>query len=58
MFTATKPSNKEQQARDYVCLSTDAKPTTGIVNGSMCLEMNTGKIYVFNEAGSTWVELQ
>ena len=42
---------------EAVCLSTDSKPTTGIANGSMCLEMNTGKIYVFNEAGSAWVEL-
>ena len=40
-----------------VCLSTDSKPTTGIANGSMLLEMNTGKIFVFNEAGSAWVEL-
>jgi len=43
---------------EAVCLSTDTKPTTGIQNGSMCLEMNTGKIYVFNEDASTWVELQ
>lgn len=42
---------------EAVCLSTDSKPTDGIANGSMCLEMNTGKIYVFNEAGSAWVEL-
>ena len=43
---------------DSVCLSTDPKPTDGIANGSMCIEMDTGKIYAFNEAGSAWVELQ
>lgn len=39
------------------CLSTDAKPTTGIANGSLCLEMDTGKIYAFNETASAWVEV-
>ena len=42
---------------EAVCLSTDSKPTTGIANGSMCIEMDTGKIYAFNEAGSAWIEL-
>ena len=58
MFSRSKYANKELSAQDYVCLSTDAPlPTDGIVNGSMCLEMDTGKFYVFNEAGSTWIEL-
>ena len=42
---------------EAACLSADAKPTTGIANGSICIEMDTGKIYMFNEAGSAWVEL-
>ena len=57
MFTSTKYANKEQSAKDYVCVSTDTKPTDGITNGSMCLEMDTGKIYAFNEAASTWIEV-
>lgn len=57
MFTSTKYANKEKSAKDYVCVSTDAKPTDGITNGSMCLEMDTGKIYAFNEAASTWIEV-
>lgn len=40
-----------------VCLSTDAKPTTGIANGSLCLEIDTGKIYAFNGVNSSWVEI-
>lgn len=43
---------------EAVCLSTDSKPTAGIANGSIVIEMNTGKIYMYNEAGTTWVELQ
>ena len=37
--------------------STDSKPTTGIVNGSAFLEVDTGKIFLFNESTSSWVEL-
>lgn len=56
MFSATEYANKNQSAKDYVCLSTDEKPTTGIVNGSSCIEMDTGDIYFFNAAGSAWVK--
>lgn len=37
-------------------LSTDAKPTSGIVTGSVFVEVDTGKAYLFNEAASSWVE--
>ena len=57
MFTSTKYANKDQSAKDYVCLSTDTKPTDGIVNGSMCLEMDTGKFYAYDAAGEQWIEL-
>jgi len=44
-------------------LSTDTKPTNDFVgNGSTFLEMNTGKVYVYNAAETTaanrWIELQ
>ena len=42
---------------ESTCLSTDTKPTDGIANGSICIEMDTGKIYMFNESGSAWVEV-
>lgn len=38
-------------------LSTDTKPLGGAVkNGSVFIEMNTGKIYFYNEAGNAWIE--
>lgn len=43
--------------REYVGLSTDAKPTTGVFNGSTFFEMNTGKVFMFNATSLTWVEL-
>ena len=67
MFTTTKAySDTKNTAADYgqnkirieaACLSTDTKPTDGIANGSLCLEIDTGKIYAYNEDGSAWVEL-
>ena len=37
-------------------LSTDSKPSTNIVMGSKFTECDTGKVYLFNEATSSWVE--
>ena len=61
MFSITNSTyfgNDKILIKEAVCLSTDSKPTTGIANGSMVLEMDSGKIYAYNEAGSAWVELQ
>ena len=38
------------------CLSTDTKPTAGIANGSIMVEVDTGKVFFFNEGAGTWVE--
>lgn len=37
-------------------LSTDAKPSSDIATGSVFIEVDTGKAFLFNEANSTWVE--
>ena len=42
---------------DFRGLSTDSKPTEDVPNGSTFLEMDTGKVYVYNEAGGAWLEL-
>lgn len=38
--------------------SSDSKPTTGYANGSTFVEVNTGKLYLFNESAGAWVEVQ
>ena len=38
------------------CLSTDSKPTDGVAQGSILTEVDTGKVYFFNETAATWVE--
>lgn len=40
-------------------VSSETKPEAGIATGSIFTEVNTGKVYFFNEAGSAgskWVE--
>lgn len=39
----------------FVGLSTDTKPTSA-TNGSTFIEMDTGKIYFYNEDGQEWLE--
>lgn len=48
---------RNKQIKEVACLSTDTKPTEGVANGSILIEMNTGKIYMFNEAGAEWLEV-
>lgn len=38
-------------------LSTDNKPTTNLVTGSLFLEVDTGKVYAFDEISGTWNEI-
>ena len=41
---------------EVACLSSDTKPTEGIATGSIAVEADTGKVFFFNEATSSWVE--
>lgn len=41
---------------DIRCMSTDEKPTEGIANGSDLIEMDTSKVFFFDEDGKTWEE--
>lgn len=38
-------------------LSTDTKPVTDVPNGSVFIEIDTGKVYIFNGAAKTWPEI-
>lgn len=42
---------------EYSGLSTDSKPTTGVFNGSTFLEMDTGRVFVFDATTLNWIEL-
>lgn len=39
------------------CVAADTKPTGGsIANGSRLIEMDTGKVYFYDEEGGAWEE--
>lgn len=42
--------------KEFIGKSTDTKPTEAIPNGSMYLEMDTKKLYVFDAETKTWGE--
>ena len=37
------------------CLSTDSKPTTGILNGSVLIEMDTAALCFFDAEQERWL---
>ena len=43
---------------DVRCLSTDAKPTDNIKNGSVLTEIDTGNTYLFDAAGKSWHKIE
>jgi len=52
-------STTEQRTLELVGLSTDTKPVNvaWLGNGSTFLEMNTGKVYIYDEDNKVWREL-
>jgi hypothetical protein len=38
-------------------LSTDTKPTTSVANGTTFIEIDTGKIYMYDLENKEWKEL-
>jgi hypothetical protein len=50
-----KGFDPDQKYVEYAGLSTDTKPTTGLITGSQFIEVDTGKIYFFNEVNNTWI---
>lgn len=59
MFTTIKAhyAGNEKSYIEGACLAADTKPTDGIANGSIIIEIDTGKIFMFNETGSAWAEV-
>jgi hypothetical protein len=56
-FNDSGDYDKGAKLIEIACLSTDTKPTTGIVSGSLAIEVNTGDIYVFDAEGTSWTKL-
>ena len=56
MVTIFKYITGGGQVQEVRCLSTDDKPTD-VLNGSTCIEIDTGKLYMFDKESSEWKEL-
>lgn len=54
--TTVKRSGTKLKLLEGHCLAADTKPTDGVANGSTLIEMDTGKVYMFDEAGEEWLE--
>lgn len=52
---AVQIGGRYQRPRIFFGLSTDTKPTENIVNGSVFIEMDTSRLYFFDQAGSEWL---
>ena len=37
-------------------LSTDTKPTTGVITGSVFIEVDTSNAFFFDEVSHTWIK--
>ena len=46
----------DKHHKHFVGLSTDAKPASGLITGSTFDEINTGKVFRFDEESGTWIE--
>ena len=59
MVTTLKVLSAERgkMAMELACLSTDTKPVGGVLNGSICMEIDTGDMYMFDEASTTWKKI-
>ena len=51
--TVYRHDGTEKPYIEGACLSSDTKPT-GVANGSTLMEMDTGKVFMFDEAGNQW----
>jgi len=43
-------------ATKFFGLSGDTKPTVGVSNGSSYQEIDTGKVFLFDEEDGSWIE--
>lgn len=58
MVSYTKTLWKTDSQKQYIegsCLSSDSKPTD-VANGSTLVEMDTSKVYFFDETNAQWRE--
>lgn len=53
-----RPYDLEISYIEAAGLSTDEKPTEGVLTGSRFTEVDTGKVFLYDEAGTRWLEVE
>ncbi len=56
MITIVSDVDGRKIPYEFYGKSTDTKPTEKVINGSTFYEMDTKKLYMFDEEGLTWLE--
>lgn len=55
--TLSRPFDNSRTYYEFAGLSTDDKPTAGVLTGSLFREVDTGEIFAFDETSSgTWYD--
>lgn len=49
--------NEDDHYKEMFGLSTDTKPTDGLITGCKFTEVDTGDVYLFDEVGETWAKV-
>jgi hypothetical protein len=49
-------NGKKSNRSEYYYLSTDAKPHDHVENADILYEMDTQKVYLYDEANKAWIE--
>ena len=55
-FAGVDSEGKHVFNKEIYGTSEETKPTDGIATGSAFIEVNTGKVYFFNENTGSWIE--
>ena len=50
-------NQSEVKYKEYAGLSTDTKPTAEVATGSTFQEVDTGKVFSYDEVSQTWIEI-
>ena len=53
-YLYSRSTDEDSVLIEIACLSTDTKPTTGHATGSLAIEVDTGDVYLYDEASSDW----
>lgn len=58
LYTWGRNKNQTRRLVQIACKAKDNKPINDIVTGSICIEVDTGNIFMFDEEGAQWTLIE